>query len=333
MPKSSSPEQDPPLYVRWTPDNCPYALELRLEVIARLRGILDAFEASGAETGGVFTGAFPSPDSPTLRLDDVILVPANADGRPLGTQVEFPADAEHLRLIAEIAAQTRQSGLPVIGSFRSHRREESLAASEFDAAMLSRLFPEGLYAFLLIGPQIPRQATFYLAVSGQLPEMPSVPYFVLDEASFRSLPELPAEATEDVRNFGIGRGSGGRNPTPWPAIASLALLVILTAFWIFSDNIAQWFRPDSNQIDLSVTSAGGNLKITWDHAAPPVTKALGATIVIMDGASHREVRLDSDDLRLGQIAYERLTGKVYVVMRLDAPGVRLPPQTFDWSGN
>jgi hypothetical protein len=53
----------------------------------------------------------------------------------------------------------------------------------------------------------------------------------------------------------------------------------------------------------------------------------------MDGTSHRELKLDSEDLKRGQVSYERLTKRVYVVMSLDAPGPKLPAQTFDWTSD
>jgi hypothetical protein len=44
------------------------------------------------------------------------------------------------------------------------------------------------------------------------------------------------------------------------------------------------------------------------------------------------VRLDPDELRLGEVDYERLTKKVAVTMTIDSPGSALPPQTLEWNG-
>jgi hypothetical protein len=62
-----------------------------------------------------------------------------------------------------------------------------------------------------------------------------------------------------------------------------------------------------------------------------LTNASGATLSISDGNVHRELKLDSEDLKLGQVSYERLTKKVDVSMNLYTPGTKLPPQTFDWT--
>ena len=337
MPKPQ-PERDldPPLYIRWTPDNCPYALEMRLDLITRLRSELDQSDALGIEVGGVFVGVFPTQASPTLRLDDVVFVPGNVIKGNVYGGTEFSLGPAELKQLVEMTADARHSLRPVVGFFRSHLRKTALAPSETDIAMLSQQFSEGLFAFLIVGSgahaATPRQAAFYLAMGGHLPADPSSPPFPFDESAFESLSEVPAETTEDVRNFNFGRVAPKRL-TLWPAVISLALLLFLIGTWTLGGRISQLFRPDSNQIDLSVMSLGSSLKITWDHSTPVISKAFGATVIIVDGRAQRQLRLDTDELKLGQVAYERLTKKVSVLMRIDAPGKKLPPQTFDWIGN
>jgi hypothetical protein len=337
MPKSRHRnEPAPPLYIRWTPDVCPYALEMRLDLITRLTGELAQAEALGVEIGGVFIGVFPTPDSPTLRLDDVVFVPRDVIGGNVAGGAEFILDSAQLQQMVQMTAEALFSERPAVGFFRSHLRNSPPAPSPADSAMLTQLFPQGLYAFLLIfpgaGSTAQRQGAFYLAIAGRLPETPSSPVFPFNENAFQALPELPVEATEDVRNFNFGRNPP-RRPVPWPAIASLAVLLFLAATWIFGSRIAQLFRPAAYQIALSAMSSGSTLKITWDHSAPIVSSAFGATMVIMDGRTQRELKLDSDELKLGQVAYERLTRRVYIVMSIEAPGKKLTPQTFDWTGD
>ncbi len=314
-----------PLYVRWIPDTCPYALEMRLDLITRLNGEMDQHEAAKIEIGGVFLGVLPTQDAPTLRLDDLILVPG-------AVSHEYTLDSAQVKHLAEMSSQSRTAGKPFVGFFRSHLRGGNMAPSAADVPMLAPQFPEGIFAFLLVGPRLgpSRQAAFFLALGGQLALTPSFTPFTLDESLFQMLPEVPAEATEDVRNFKFTRASK-RPPLPWPAVLSFALLLFLIGTWTMGSYIAQYFRPASNQIDLNVIRSGNSLKITWDHAAPVLGSARGATLVIMDGRSHRELKLDPDDLKLGQVSYERLTKKVYVVMSLDTPGPKLPAQTFDWT--
>jgi hypothetical protein len=321
-------EQETPLYVRWTPDTCPYALEMRLDLITRLKSEMDQSEAAGVEIGGVFLGVLPIQDAPTLRLDDLILVPGSASPQP-SLMTEFSLDPEQVKHLARMSVESRAAGRPFVGFFRSHLRSRYMLPSPADLSMLAPQFPEGIFAFLLIGPRrnSTREAAFFLALAGQLSPAPSFPPFALEEGMFQMLPEVPAEATEDVRNFQIAHA---RPQIPWPAVLSFALVLFLIGTWTMGSDIAQYFRPASNLIDLNVIRSGSNLKITWDHSAPVLSGALGATLVITDGKSHRELKLDQDDLKLGQVSYERLTKKVSVVMSLDSPGVTVVPQTFDW---
>ena len=331
MAKLQHGQSEKPLYVRWIPDTCPYALEMRLDLITRLKSELSLAEPSAVEIGGVFLGALPTQDSPTLRLDDVIVVPGSilpkADG-----PTEFRLDAGQVMHLAEMSVESRATGRPFVGFFRSHFRSGHMAPSPEDMLMVAPQFPEGIFAFLLVSPQLdsPRQAAFFLALGGQLPTTPSCPPFALEEGMFQMLREVPAEATEDVRNFTFSRNRPNRR-LPWPAVLSFALVLFLIGTWTVGSQISQFFRPASNQIDLSVIRSGNNLKITWDHSAPVLSDAVGARLVIMDGKSHRELKLDPDDLKLGQVSYERLTKRVYVVMSLDTPGAKLPAQTLDWT--
>jgi len=328
MAKLRHSEPENPLYVRWTPDTCPYALEMRLDLITRLKMEMEQAEAANAEIGGVFLGVLPTQDSPTLRLDDLILVPGSALPQP-NAMTEYSLDAAQVKHLAEMSAESRVARRPFVGFFRSHLRGGHMVPSPADVPMLSPQFPEGIFAFLLVGARLgpSREAAFFLSLAGQIPLAPSFAPFPLEEGMFQLLPEVPAEATEDVRNFQFARS---RPPLPWPAVLSFALVVFLIGTWTLGSRISQIFRPASNMIDLNVIRSGNNLKITWDHSAPVLNGALGATLVIMDGRSHRELKLDPEDLKLGQVSYERLTKKVYVVMSLDSPGVKLPAQTFDW---
>lgn len=328
-------ELEQPLYIRWTPDTCPYALEMRLSLITRLKNELDESDALGFEIAGIFAGAFPTPDSPILRLEDVLFLPRNRIEN-IKPGAEFELAPAQLQRMTEIVSGARRSGHPDVGFFRSERRSRQLAPSSADLAMLSQQFADVPFAFFIIGPRFepskPRIAAFYLAVDGILPSSPSWPVFPFDESAFESLPELPAGAIEGVRKSKLTRGQRDQS-TPWPAVISLALLIFLIGTWILGGRFSQLFRPDSNQIDLSVMASGSNLKITWDHSSSAIARASGATLLITDGSVPRQVKLDTDDLKLGQIAYERLTKRVYVLMRIDAQGKKLPPQTFDWTAN
>ena len=221
MPKSRHPsEAEPPLYIRWTPDICPYALEMRLGLITRLKGELDQAEALGVEIGGVFVGVFPTPDSPTLRLDDVVFVPRNVWRVTWPGGPEFTLEPAQLQRLAQ---HDRRSPLHRTSrrsdSFAVTLREASLAPSPADMLMLRQQFPEGLYAFLMIG--LPERGRHAAPGARSISPSPDVfpkhlpPLcFPSKESAFQSLPEVPAETTEDVRNFEFHR-------RPYPPARSL----------------------------------------------------------------------------------------------------------------
>jgi hypothetical protein len=315
-----------PLYVRWTPERCPYALEMKLELITRLKVALAEGERQGVEIGGVWVGSLPTAEAPTLRLDDLMLVPRRLEDGPV-----YVLDPEQQLRLSELTESSRATEGAMVGFFRSQMRRKELVPADSDRGMLAQQFPDGHYAFLLVESREPRQAAFFLPCGAALSDQPAMPAFPFDETAFQTLPELPAEATEDIRNFNFLPPQ--KSNIHWIGIAGAALLVALIAFWTFGDRLSQYLRPASNQVDLSVAASGGTLKISWDHSSPVLSTARGATLVINDGPSHRELRMDTDDLRMGQVDYERLTKKVFVIMMLDAPNVKMPPQTFDWSGN
>jgi hypothetical protein len=326
MRKQSLPAgADSPKYIRWTPDRCPYALEMKLDLIARLNGALAEAEQRGVEIGGVLVGSFPTNSSPTLRLEDLLLIPRPAEEGEL-----YELHSAQQQRLSELTESSRGSNRAVVGFFRSQMRQAKLAPADSDRRLLKSQFFDGHYAFLLIEGRQPRQAAFFVPGGVALREQPSVPAFPFEHSAFEALPEVPAEATEDIRNFSFL--APARSRYQWAGIAAVILLAALIGFWTFGDQLAQYFRPVSNQVDLSVAASGGTLKISWDHSSPALVAARGATLVINDGPSHRELRMDTDDLKMGQVDYERLTKKVFVIMMLEGPNLKMPPQTFDWSG-
>ena len=62
---------DAPLYIRWSPDRSPYAIELRLDLVPKILQELAEGERLGIEIGGVLVGSFPDAYMPTMRIEDV----------------------------------------------------------------------------------------------------------------------------------------------------------------------------------------------------------------------------------------------------------------------
>jgi hypothetical protein len=327
MPKPSQQQttEEAPLYIRWNPDRAPYAVELKLELISRLNGELNEAERLGIEIGGMLLGSLPNPEVPTLRIDDVAIISRRFEDGAI-----YMLEPGQQQRFAEIRAAAKVQNRVPAGFFRSHLRPGPLQPSLADRTLLSEQFANGVYALLLIQSRAPRTAAFFLSGNGQLTDQPSVRKFFFDESEFKYLPEVAGDALDgkEAYPFMEPRGASYR----WIAVLGLTVLAALLLLGIFSGEIVRTFRPPSNKLDLAATSAGDELKISWDHGASPLEHARGALIVIDDGDSHREVRLDPDELRLGEVDYERLTKKVAVTMTIDSPGSALPPQTLEWNG-
>src|SRR5689334_20464148 len=71
--------EDSPLYVRWSPDRSPYAIELRLELVSKILRALEDAEFSGAEIGGVLIGSVSQQGMAVVRIDELELIPRNPE--------------------------------------------------------------------------------------------------------------------------------------------------------------------------------------------------------------------------------------------------------------
>jgi hypothetical protein len=316
---------------------------MRLDLVTHITGELVRAQQLEIEIGGMLIGALPGGNSQVLRVDDVAIITRPVEEGPI-YMLDPERHLEFTEIIKE-AAQ-RQNKVPV-GFFRSHLRPSPLLPAIADKTLLAGQFPEGNYAFLLIQSREPRTAAFFLAVGGQLSEQPSVQKFLFDDTEFKRLPEIEVENTELEAAETKRRVPRPRAPdvpddvsigiveqrSRWITIASLAALLLLLAFAIFSAPVKRSFRPNTNKLNLVATAKAGVLQITWDHGAPSIVTAKKALLVIDDGSSHRELMLAPDELKLGEVDYERSSGKVSIALTLDSPGFPLPPQTVDWSEN
>jgi hypothetical protein len=318
------PVEQAPLYVRWNPDRSPYAVELKLDLVSRIANQLAQAERLGIEVGGMLLGSLPNPEAPTLRIDDVAVISRRFEDGAI-----YMLDPGQQHRLDEISASAKAQDLLPVGFFRSHMRPGALQPALADRTLLSQQFPRGVFALLLIQSREPRTAAFFLAANGQVPEQPSARKFYFDDSEFKHLPEVEGEKLDSSGKYAFANSPDLRYR--WFGTVSLAILITFVVLVVFSGSIARALRPPSNKLDLAVTAANGVLKISWDHNAPFVSQAKSAEIVIEDGASRREVRLGPDELKLGEVDYERLSKRISLTMTLDAPESDLPPQTVDWT--
>src|SRR5450631_3669841 len=133
-----------PLYVRWNPDRSLHAIELRLELVARISGELGQAERQGIEVGGLLLGTLPSPESPTLRIDEVSMI-----GRRFEDGAIYMLEPGQQNRFAEIRESAKTRGKVPVGFFRSHLRPGPLQPSVADKALLAEQFGQSLYVLLL----------------------------------------------------------------------------------------------------------------------------------------------------------------------------------------
>ena len=324
MAKPSQERATAPLYVRWNPERSSYAVELRLELVSRLTSLLVQAEKLGIEVGGMLLGSMPDPEMPTLRIDDVAIISRRFEDGAI-----YMLDPSQQYRLDEIRAAARAQNRDCVGFFRSHLRPGALQPALADRTLLTEQFPHGVYALLLVQSREPRTAAFFLASNGQLPDQPSARKFYFDDSEFKYLPEVESEDLDAKGRFPLRESSHRRYR--WMGGVGTVLLAAFIVWVVFSGAIRRALRPDSNKLDLEVTSMGNVMKISWDHSAPILSQARGASISISDGASHRDVHLGQDELLLGEVDYHRISPNVQITLTLDLPGSKLPPQTFRWS--
>ena len=316
-----------PLYVRWNPDRSPHAVELRLDLVAQISADLVQAERLGIEVGGLLLGTLPGAESPTLRIDEVVMITRRFEDGAI-----YMLEPGQQNRFAEIRESAKTRGRVAVGFFRSHLRPGPLQPSVADKALMAEHFGHNLFVFLLIQSREPRTAAFFLAANGQLPEQPSVRKFFFDDSEFKFLPEVAGEEIETRTSDFVGPVPSVDERYRWLAVASIAALAVLLIVGAFAGGISRLFRPPSNKLDLAVSNSGNVLRISWDHNAPFVTRAKGAVITLVDGHSRREIHLGPDEMKLGEVDYEHQSSKVDISVAVDSPDVNLPLQTFLWVG-
>ena len=135
----------------WEPPGKPVAVRIPLELIDRLEHEavenFRSIEAKGSETGGLLFGS-SSPGTPAqVFIEDYQAVACDYSRGPLYRLSE--ADLARFDEVAE--RRNRESGLRVIGFFRSHTRK-GLALDADDLAVIEARFGDPLQIALLVRP-------------------------------------------------------------------------------------------------------------------------------------------------------------------------------------
>ncbi len=308
--------EEAPFFIRWNPDRSSYAIELKLDLVSKIRNELAESEKLGVEIGGVLIGSFPGAHTPTLRIEDFETIPR----RPDDGQIYMLDPSQHER-VAEVRWKVKESGRAAVGFFRSHVRTGPLRPSLTDRSMLSVQFSQATYAVLLVEAQEPHAAGFFITANGQPPEEPSVKEFRFDESAFKALPEIEPAALEEEPN---SRVQAAIRRFAWIPVLLILGFIALRLWLPRSDESL------SNPMGLAITASGGLLKVSWNHAARDISNATDGTLLITDGASRREIKLGPDELKLGTVEYPRNSEHVRITMTLNLPGSASPSESVDW---
>src|SRR5579875_3487087 len=205
--------EESPFYVRWSPEHSRFAIELKLELVSKISGELERAGKADSEIGGVLIGNVLGGRVPTLRIDGIEMIPRGADNG--GIYILGP---EHLQRFGEVRRTARAQHKTALGFFRSHCRPGPLKPSLADRTLLSEEFQSAAYALLLVEAGAPRTAAFFVAENGELPKDASVREFRFNEAEFKALPEVEAEASAPID----GSGVGAHFPQNWYVWAAVA---------------------------------------------------------------------------------------------------------------
>jgi hypothetical protein len=309
--------EESPFYVRWSPEHSRFAVELKLELVGKLAAELKAAEKLDVEIGGVLIGVVLSGRVPTVRIEAVEMIPRGADNG--GIYIPGP---DHLTRFAEIRKTARAQHRTALGFFRSHCRPGPLKPSLADRSLLDAEFKSAVNLLLLVQSAAPHTAAFFVAERGEWPEDASVREFRLSEDEFRALPEVEAETA------GAEAPGSGRFPTNWYIGAALAgLVVVLAGFWLSSGGGIAMGSP---RLDLKVAPSGHLLRISWNHDARQIGPASIGTVVIADSGSRREIKLGTDELKMGAVEYDGAGRRVEITMSVNTPGAPQLSESANW---
>ena len=269
-------------------------------------------------------GSFAHGNTPALRIDQVEMVQRSP--RDGAIYMLDPAQRDRF---AQIRRMAMLEGKAAVGFFRSHFRPGPMKPSLADRGLLSGEFKQAVYALLLVHAREPRAGTFFIAANGQLPNESSVAEFQFDEQDFKALPEVESDA--EASEAAIQERS---KTTRYGAFTIICILLLAAGVMIWSftrgNGGMPWRTAGSNSLDLAAAPDGNLLRISWNHSAREVSNASGATLIILDGPSRREVRLGPDELKLGVIEYDRVSRHVAVTLSLNETGSARAVHSVEW---
>jgi proteasome lid subunit RPN8/RPN11 len=287
----------------------------------------------GVETGGILFGTHEEAVVRIQAWRPIVCEYAKGPSFAL-SEKEEAALAEALKSWGGDAAL---ADLEPVGWYRAHTRSEVLL-SDADLAFFNRFFPQPWQAGLIVRPTsfAPTRAGFFFReVDGGIRAESSYHEFTLmpvamEQAATEQAAEQAPAISAEAPGVALPNAARAAEPRPvwasapqpplrgsgaarkWYAAGLGVLVIAVLGFWLL--------RPSAQGLNLSATDIGGQLRIAWDGAARPISRAQSGWIEIDDHGVRTQVKLTPADLRSGNVFYARQSGDVAVRLIVDAPG-------------
>jgi hypothetical protein len=351
----SNEGRDARAFESWKVPGVPLVVQCSAEALEDIRSQawegLRKLARRGLEIGGVLYG---TRRPGTIRIDAVRpiacqheqgpgFVLSKADRVALGEQIENSKNDPELKLLIPL------------GWFVSHTRS-GIEITEQDVEIYSTYFPEPWQVTLAVHPRhgATSGAFFVRRDGGQAKlefEFPDrresraaraearrrFDPAAIERAPLEPAPMKPAPLSTDW-GANAARGASGIRRSArsrvWRGVLEPALrkarpawrrlIWVWLAVWVLALGGLGWAavrlvqgNPAAQRLALDLRDNDGQLKIEWNPKSPPVMKAIRGWLYIADGQDSRTVDLSPQDLRSGNLAYERKSGNVEVQFRVE----------------
>ncbi len=330
-------------------------LEAQSVQMLSLRSLRQSKTAYPAEIGGLLWGKLLEMEQSTSAL---VLVPELVQSETL----LFNTTENDSRQLVAALDRPPQSGLQLLGYFRSHLRE-GLCLGQQDEAFIRQYLSDPNSVFLVIRPfEIGIcMAGFFFWDHGRLQtdvsdlevpfvspengaransdessnhgslasgstvwtesaverepnrktpaaESPYPPHAVVPAShTLKSSPK--PEEHRQAQPLPPPRRDARRPPLHSILVSFILLLCAGLAIYFALLKLGLHLAPQQaaaarTEVGLQVKVApSGQMDLSWDQNSPDLKKAKGATLTIVDGTLHRELSIDNNQLRFGQLAY------------------------------
>lgn len=336
-------------FVSWSAAESPVTIEYSLVVIEEIRHeVSEGFQKlsrGGVEVGGVLYGAR---DGRTVRI--LAMRPISCE-HALGPAFQLSdADKQGLEQQLEQSAEDpRLADLTCLGWFVSHTRSE-IMLNEGDQEIYASYFGAPWQITLVIRPGrggSMRAGFFVREADGTVRSEASYQEFnfpdrlagVLDRPARA---ERPAERPAATRGHTVYYRESGAVParrappqvpaqlpgpqllpappprSKWPwllawAVAVFAIVGLAVRYFVLTP-------AAETPLDLSVLERNGQLQISWNNTAKPLSSAVRGQLIVTDGQVPHTLPLTQEELARGTYSYQRTSDDVEVRMSVENSG-------------